>query len=374
MAVSYKEFLELVKEKISWVSDEVDFVYPNNTVDGKYRRELSSYTCWTAGFYGGIMWYMYLLTKDKKYLSVGKEAAAHLDSVLNDFVEISHDLGFQFLLTAVADNKITGDERSKLRSLHAAMLLAGRFNPLGRYIRAWDDNPNIDGDSSKCGYAIIDCMMNLPLLYWAGQETGDPRYSAIANIHADTVMKHFIREDGSSNHIVDFNPENGEVVSKPAGQGYAEGSAWTRGQAWAVYGFAMAYHYSGRAEYLETAKRVAKYFAGHMNEEYIPIDFAQPSEPVYKDSSAAAICACGILEIMKYVSDEEKEMYRKTVDTLMDILYRNCDFSHNDQAILQNCSAMYHSDESGIHIPLIYGDFYLLEALVRLSGGDVLFY
>ena len=374
MNISYSEFLEKVKDKLSWVKDEVDFVYPYSTIDGLYKNCKVTHYNWTVGFYGGIMWYLYQLTNDDKYKEIGKVSGDNAAKVLSEFFEISHDLGFQFLCTAVAEHKIDGDKTAKNRAIRAATLLAGRFNPVAKYIRAWDDNPCIDGDTSKKGYAIIDCMMNLPLLYWASNETEDPRFRQIANIHADTVIKHFIRPDGSSNHIVDFDPETGDVVATPAGQGYAVGSAWTRGQAWAIYGFAMAYHYTGKQEYLDTAKRVAAYFVEHMTEDYVPIDFAQPKEPAYQDTSAAAICACGLLEIMKYVSEEEKESYGKWVDRLMNILYNNCDFTKDDQAVLHNCSAMYHCNEDGIHIPFIYGDFYLLEALIRLNGGDVLFY
>ena len=216
-------------------------------------------------------------------------------------------------------------------------------------------------------------MMNIPLLYWASEVTGDPRYKQIAYMHAETVIKHFVRKDGSVNHIVVFDPDTGEVVKKPAGQGYAEGSSWTRGQAWAVYGFAMAYHYTKDEQYLETAKKVADYFMSNVKGDYIPIDFAQPESAKYEDTSAAAICACGVLEILKYVSEDEKEFYRKSADRLMEILYKNCDFGPDEQSVLQNCSVMYHG-EDGRHISLIYGDYYMLEALMRLNGGDALFY
>lgn len=373
MNINYKEFLEKVKEKLEWVTDEVDFLYPHNTVNGLYKNGHCGYDNWTNGFYGGIIWYMYLLTKDEKYLNIGKKCSAQFDRILEEYMPLHHDVGFQFLDTNVADYIITGDEKAKVRALHAANVLAGRFNPVGKFIRAWNDNPNIDAERVKTGYVIIDCMMNIPLLFWAGEITGDPRYKQLATIHADTVIKHFIREDGSSNHIVDFDAETGEVYAKPAGQGYAEGSAWTRGQGWAIYGFAMVYHYTGDKKYLDVAKKVARYFMDH-TDTYVPIDFAQPAEPRYEDNSAAAITACGILEIMKYVDEEEKAVYADFVNKLMDILYRDCDFSHDDQGILQKCSDMYHSLPDGIHHTLIYGDFYLLEALMRLNGGDALYY
>ena len=352
------------------ITYEVNFLYPYTTRQGKYENMMPIPYIWTCGFYGGILWYMYKLTGEEKYLELAKKSANRMEMGLTEYVEMSHDVGFQFLYTNVADANITGDNASKIRALHAATILAGRYNPVGKFIRAWNDNPYIDGGENKTGYVIIDCMMNIPLLYWASEVTGDPRYSQIANIHADTVIKHFVRDDGSVNHIVVFNPDTGEVVSKPKGQGYSEGSAWTRGQAWAIYGFAMAYHYTKNEKYLETAMKVAEYFISKMNSEYIPIDFAQPSEPKYEDCSAAAITACGILEILKYT---ENDKYREVVDTLMNILYKNCDFERNEQSILQNCSEMYYREESR-HVSLIYGDYYMFEALMRLNGEDVIFY
>lgn len=134
---------------------------------------------WTCGFYGGILWYMYKLTGEEKYLELAKKSANRMEMGLIEYVEMSHDVGFQFLYTNVADANITGDNASKIRALHAATILAGRYNPVGKFIRAWNDNPYIDGGENKTGYVIIDCMMNIPLLYWASEVTGDPRYSQI---------------------------------------------------------------------------------------------------------------------------------------------------------------------------------------------------
>lgn len=373
MNISYRDFLEKVMDKLNWVTDEVDFLYPYTTRQEKYENEKGHPFSWTAGFYGGILWYMYMLTKEDKFLKLAKKSASRFDKCLSDFVDIDHDIGFQFLHTSVADYQLTGDESSKVRALHAATILAGRYNSAGQFIRAWNENPYIDGDTPKNGYAIIDCMMNLPLLFWASEVTGDSRFKQIACSHADMVKKHFVRKDGSVNHIVVFDPDTGEVVNKPAGQGYAPGSAWTRGQAWAVYGFAMAYHYTGNIEYLETAILVTRYFVSNVKDGYMPIDFAQPLEPQCMDTSAAAIGVCGLLEILRYISADEKEFYQNAVEDLMDILYQNCNFEQDEQSILQNGSVLYHNKDTW-HIPLIYGDFYLLEALVRLNGGDVLFY
>ena len=372
--MTYDKFSDKVMHKLDWVSDEVDFVYPYTTTNGKYIAETSDPFSWTNGFYGGIIWYLYKCTENEKYLKLAKKCTVFFDEVIDEFKSLSHDVGFQFLPTSVADVKITGDSRSVTRALHAATILAGRFNPTGRYIKAWDENPTfMNPDRFGEDYVIIDCLMNLPLLFWASETTNDPRFRQIAIMHLDTVLEHFIRDDGSANHIVVFNSDTGEVIAKPGGQGYSEGSSWSRGQAWTVYGFAMAYHYTSEKKYLDCAKKAAGYFMAH-TKDYVPIDFMQPEIPRLEDTGAAAICTCGLLEIMKYVSDDEREFYASSADSLMKILYKNCNFSHDSQSVLQNCSVMYHYNE-GRHISLIYGDFYLLEALIRITGkGDALFY
>ena len=159
-------------------------------------------------------------------------------------------MGFMFLPTAVADYKLTGNARSRKTALHAANLLAGRFNPAGGFIRAWNQSE----DKDTRGWAIIDSMLNISLLYWASEETKDPRFRKIAMMHADTTKAHFVRPDGSVKHIVEFDPETGEAVRSYGGQGYKEGSSWTRGQGWAVYGFVISYLHTGKQEYLDTAK------------------------------------------------------------------------------------------------------------------------
>lgn len=371
--IDYANFLKKMTDKLSWVTDEVDFLYPYIPRNGKYATEKPHLYSWITGFYGGILWQMYRLTGEEKYLKLGKESAKRFDGALDEFNSLSHDVGFQFLPTCVADYIETGDRDSLKRSIHAATILAGRYNPRGEFIRAWNDNPAIGGDSPKTGYVIIDCMMNIPLLYWATEVTGDPRYAQIANLHADTVIKNFVRDDGSVCHIVVFDPETGEAVEKPEGQGYAPGSTWTRGQGWAIYGFAMAYHYTKNPKYLQVAKAAAENFAAKVKEDYIPIDFDQPLTPAYEDSSAGAIAVCGMLEIMNYTDGEEKKFYSDAVDKIMEILYSKCDFSHDTEAVLLHCSEMYHREASR-DVSLIYGDFYLLEALARIAGDKPVFY
>ena len=359
-------FWEKIETKLSVVSPQVETCFPYTTDEsGKYVA-FQNVQWWTNGFWAGMMWLAYLGSKKEIYREIAIACEEELDQAFVDFSELHHDVGFMWLPSAVAHYRIEGDENAKKRGMHAATLLAGRFNVVAEYIRAWNEDCT--------GIAIIDCMMNLPLLYWASEETKDPRFKMIAMKHSDTVIKNFVREDGSVAHMVNFNPETGEVVSIPRGQGYASGSAWTRGQAWAIYGFVLGYIHTGKQEYLDTAKKVARYFIEHLSEDGVPVvDFKAPEEPALKDTSAGAVAACGLIEIIKYSEGSEKENYEYAVVNILKGLEHNCNFSLDEQSILQNGTERYH-DTRGFHIPMIYGDYYLMEALLKLKGNHVLFW
>lgn len=262
--VSYKKWAEVIAEKINkkigWSSEKNKNKIPYTTdIEGNYddRSNMdkewtpdNGLNWWTNGFWGGTMWLLYQETGEKKYQDIARISEYRMEKCLEEFYGIHHDVGFMYQLTAVSDYRLTGNKRSRRTAMHAASLLAGRFNPAGAFIRAWND---LEEDTR--GWAIIDSMMNLSLLYWASEESGDPRYRQIAVLHADTVMKNFVRPDGSVNHIVEFDPETGEMVKSHGGQGYEEGSSWSRGQGWAVYGFMISYIHTGKKEYLDTAKK-----------------------------------------------------------------------------------------------------------------------
>lgn len=366
-----EDFLSKMYDKLSWVTDEVKTFKPYTTIDGKYYNTPDDNYSWTCGFWGGIQWWLYKLGKDEKFLKKAQAISENMDRGLTDFVQLHHDVGFQYLLTTVADYEVTRSERAETSSIHAATLLAGRFNLAGGYIRAWNENKYLDAEESKAGYAIIDCMMNIPILFWASETTGDPRFRQIAEAHADTALREFIREDGSSHHIVVFDPKDGCVITKPKGQGYAPGSSWTRGQGWAIYGFAMAYSYTQKPEYLKAALKVAENFLKHMPETGIPpVDFDQPIEPPYVDSSAGVIALCGMIDLKKWANEEDQQWLEEGIRLLFKGAYANSDFSKDTQAVLQNGMELYHG---GYQKVLIYGDFYLLEALMKRRGNDYLF-
>ena len=218
---------------------------PYTTKDGVFDDRGKTEICWwTNGFWGGMMWQLYYATREPVYLENALATEIKLDANLMNRQGMDHDSGFKWLPTSVAHYHMTGDMASRNRALLAADNLAGRFNPVGRFIRAWN---NWDGneDGSFAGRAIIDCMMNLPLLYWAGDEIHDPKFYHIAKMHADTAARYFIREDGSAKHIVEFDARTGEYLHSVGGQGYGHGSSWTRGQAWAIYGFVLPSHGGG---------------------------------------------------------------------------------------------------------------------------------
>lgn len=318
---------------------------------------------WTNGFFGGIIWQMYAETKSSKYLEMARIQEKKLDQCFELFEGIHHDAGFMWLLTAVADYKLTGWKEAKIRGLHAATILAGRFNVNGDYIRAWN-GPG----GSDYGSVIIDSLMNMSLLHWAYEETKDPRFQAIAMKHTDTIAKHFVREDGSVKHIVKFNPETGAATGSLGGQGYGHGSAWSRGQAWALYGFSNAYRHTKKAEYLHMACKTANYFQKNLRaEDAVPIDFCQPEEEIYEDNSAACIAASGFLELASLVDGEkEKQQYWETAWRLIRRVYekRSC-LDRNTDALVMQCAVSYREREAGPHT-LIYADYFYLEALLKL--------
>lgn len=368
-----EEAVEKIMEKMVWVSEKSKNKIPYTTINGihddRSSREFAGndgINWWCNGFWGGIMWQMYYETGEDRYKDIARLSEEKLDQCFSDYYGLHHDVGFMYLPTAVADYRLTKNPESRKRGLHAANLLAGRFNPAGRFIRAWNDISGSEEDTR--GWAIIDCLFNIPLLYWATEETNDPRFKQIAMMHADTVMEHFVRPDGSVRHIVEFDPFTGEKVREYGGQGYETGSSWTRGQAWGIYGFLMSYRHTGKEAYLNTAKRIAHYFIANIQEDgIIPVDFRQPKEPSWCDDTAAAIAACGLIEIAGQVGELEKDIYYNAAIKLLKALYEmHCDFTRESDCILQRCSAAYHKKEH--EFPIIYGDYFFMEALFKLKG------
>lgn len=366
-----KDVSEKLDQKMRFIirkAQGVNYI-PYSTVNGEFKP--TDINWWTNGFWPAAMWQMYLMTKGDAYREEAVRTEAMLDQALRNFKKLDHDMGFLWLIHSGVRYRLEGNADSFDRLLFTANMLAGRYNPHG-FIRAWN---NWDQTARREGWAIIDCMMNLPLLYWASRATGDPRFKLIAMSHADTTTKYFVREDGSCNHIVIFDPETGEYLDNPGGQGYASGSSWSRGQAWALYGFTLSYMQSGKAAYLETARRVARYFISQVEGDWLPrCDLRQPAEPILYDDAAGNIAACGLMELAKLVSGIEAEnCFRAAFNLLKAMEQRHADWSENVPAIFTKCTSAYH-DLPGRHITMDYADYFFIEAVNKLRGEKLLFW
>jgi unsaturated chondroitin disaccharide hydrolase len=351
---------EAAVNKVRFTSQSIGAQFPHGSHDGSFQLMAPSY--WTAGFWPGILWLVYRDQPDERLRQMAVCCEEQLDNVLYRFTSLDHDMGFMWTLTAIANWRLTQNESSRERALTAASHLAARFNIKGQFIRAWNH-------SDRVGWAIIDCMMNLPLLYFAADQMKDPRFKHIAIGHADMVAKYFIREDGSAYHIVCFDPENGERVGARGGQGYAEESAWARGCAWAIYGLVLSYQHSLREPYLEAAKRAADFFLSHVPDDQVPYwDFRAPiMEDTPRDSSAAAIAACGLLDIAEALEGERAAYYRSRALSILKSLYENYSATGTEQAVLLHGTGNLPGHQN-IDKPLIYGDYFYMEALSKALG------
>ena len=363
-----ENLLEKIQIKCDAEAARMGSKIPYISVDGVYAEDKakSDIVWWTNGFWPGICWQMWHYTNNNIYLSLARTCEDELDCAFDRYSGLHHDVGFMWLLSAIADYRLTGNKRSLARGLHAANLLAGRYNPRGHFIRSWNH-----GDA---GWVIVDSLMNIQLLFWASEVSGDPRFTYMAEDHADTLLTYTVRPDGSCNHIISLDPKTGELVDIPEGQGYAPDSSWSRGQSWAVYGYALSYRHTGEKRYLDAAKRVSHYFMSQvaLTGNVALLDFRQPDSPVYWDAIAGCCAACGMLEIARSVPECECSFYTQwALRILRATDARFCDWDPARDGIVQMCSGAYHSDKDR-HVHMIYADYFLLEAVLRLLNKDEL--
>ncbi|MBQ7387350.1 MAG: glycoside hydrolase family 88 protein [Clostridia bacterium] len=326
---------------------------------------------WTNGFWGGLNWLLYDYTKNEEYMKTAKQQEVLMDEALKHYELLHHDVGFMWHILSGASYRLTGDEGSKVRNLFAAASLSSRFVLGGDFIRAWNSKGAYD-------WTIIDCLMNLPVLYWASDVIGDDRFKRIAMAHADMAICDHLRPDGSVVHIAEHDRETGEVVKTHAGQGRAVGSSWSRGQAWAVYGFVISYLHTKEERYLDAAKQVANYFIANCCDDWLPrVDFRAPSTPVYYDSTAGACAACGMIELAKILPENEGGMYMNAAINMLKAMGEKfCNFDPANDHMLDYGTVRYPipgtytEEQAGVHISIIYGDFFYTEAILKLLGSE----
>ncbi|MET9760428.1 glycoside hydrolase family 88 protein [Streptomyces sp. NPDC006372] len=315
---------------------------------------------WVGGFWPGTLWMAWLHSGDDTFRAQALASARKLAPRQDD--TSTHDLGFLFYPSWVTAWRLTGDEEWRAGALRAADSLSRRYNPRGRFIRAWGA---LD-DPKNAGRVIIDTMMNLDLLAFATAQTGDEKYLDIAVQHAKTAQRVFPRPDGSTPHVYDFDPESGAPLGPGTVQGYSPTSCWSRGQAWGLYGFTTMYRRTGNRDFLATARRLADHAVAALTPDHVPVwDYRAPQRPHdIKDASAGAIMACGLLDLSAATG---RQAYREVALRLLTALAETC-LTRNSaraEAAVARCTRN-RPAEDGIEISLPYADYYLLEGILRV--------
>ena len=356
--------------------------YPR-TIGKAGKLKVTRKNDWTEGFYPGCLWYVYEYTNKEDW----KKAAIKWTESLEPLKKMTnhHDIGFLMYCSFGNAYRLTGNEAYKDVLVESARSLCTRFNEKTGCIKSWNYRKSWNGKDEWFYPVIIDNMMNLELLYFATKVTGDSVYAKVANRHAETTAKNQFREDYSNYHVVNYDAETGEVLNQATCQGFSDNSAWARGQAWAIYGYTMAYRETHRQDFLDMAVHTADFWLNHPNlpedgipywdfnagqEDYVPDWNYDPEifKVVPRDASAAAIVASAFLELSGYVTDGKK--YSAAAAHILKSLSSpaylaepgtNCNF-----ILMHSVGSIPHGEE--IDVPLIYADYYYLEALMRYKN------
>lgn len=344
-------------------SNEYPLVFPRSVNDGEIRFVNSP--DWTSGFYPGILWYMYDLTEDAYWKEAAERHTYFVEQEMQN--NSDHDIGFKIYSSFGQGYRLTGNPHYRDVIIKSAETLITRFNDKVGAIRSWDFNAeNWDFP------VIIDNMMNLELLFRATEETGDSTYYDIAVAHANTTLEEHFREDNSSYHVIDFNPETGDVRKRNTHQGYSHDSSWARGQAWGLYGFTMAYRFTKDLAYLEQAEKIAEYILSHPS---VPDDMVPywdynasnlSNEP--RDVSAAVITVSALFELSTFHRSKSVFYVEKASNILNNVQEGfMSEPGENFGFLLEQSTGNYNrSDE--VSVPIIYAEYYYLEAIKR--GGE----
>ncbi len=359
----YQNALEQIHEKLLKNGKKFDSVSPMHTaVDGIYP--ISPGDEWTDSFYVGMLWLDWVRTKDENIRENIKQQMWEFGQRLKQNRGMgNHDIGFLYILSAVAGYKLTKCEKYKDMAVEAAKYLVMRYQPKAEFIQAWGD----PGDPI-CHHLIIDCMLNIPLLYWVARQTGDETFFEIAYKHAKTTSKVIFREDASTHHTYYFDYETGKPLYGKTSQGAGDNSAWARGQAWAIYGFALSYRYTRDETFLVCSKKAADYFLAHLPADevcYWDLCFAEGAEEP-RDSSAAAIAASGLLEL---AAQSGEQTYQEAAERIVTSLCKHYMSPTEKESLLDH--GVYSKPAGrGVDEACIWGDYYFMEALCRLADEE----
>ena len=342
--------------------DKSDLVSPRTIENGKLK--LVNSHDWTSGFFAGQLWLLYAATGKDEWKQQAESFTAPLEREKTNGT--THDMGFKIYTSFGNGYKLTKDPHYKEVIIQSAKTLATRFNPVTGVIKSWDHQ------EQKWQYpVIIDNMMNLELLFEAAKLSGDSSLYRIAVTHANTTMKNHYRPDFSSYHVVDYDSVTGKVIKKQTHQGFADESAWARGQAWGLYGYTMCYRETKDPKYLQRAENIARFLLTNPNlpKDMVPYwDFNDPKIPnTVRDASAAAIMSSALFELSKY-SKQGKE-YHAAASKILESLTKNYRSPQGENfgfILLHSTGHM--PNKSEIDVPINYADYYYVEALLRSQG------
>ncbi len=343
-------------------------VYPLRTRPGTLA---GSNIGWTTSFWPGMLWLAYQATGVRKYRNAAEQFVPSFVRRLDERVDLdTHDLGFLYTLGCVAAWRLTAESEARSAGLRAADFLMTRYLEAAGIIQAWGD---LDGPEQR-GRTIIDSLMNTPLLYWASRETGEPRYALAAARHARQLRDRMLRPEGSTFHTFFWDPESGEPLRGATEQGHADDSCWARGQAWAIYGFAINYRLSGDPTLLDASRKCADYFLRHLPDDGVPYwDLALPgggAEP--RDSSAAAIASTGLMELAQLLGEGTgSDRYRHEGIRILAALTAGyaTGGATGGRPLLDR--GVYDAPKNvGVNEGNLWGDYFYLESLVRLAVPD----
>jgi unsaturated chondroitin disaccharide hydrolase len=359
MADAEKQTSLMLREIPIARGENIDLVSPRTIENGQLK--LVSSRDWTSGFFPGVLWMLYEYTGKEDWKTQAQQFTGNLEREKTNGT--THDMGFKIYCSFGSGFKHTKDPHYKEVIIEAAKTLSTRFNPVVGALRSWDHHKDVWGFP-----VIIDNMMNLELLFEATKLSGDSSFYRIAVSHANTTIKNHYRPVFSSYHVVDYDTATGKVVKKNTHQGFADESAWGRGQAWGLYGFTMCYRETGDKAYLFQAERIANFLLINPNlpRDLVPYwDFNAPNIPNEKrDASAAAIMASAFYELSRYSS--QGSYYKDVAGKILESLTKKyCSPIGKNKGFILLHSVGHMPNKSEIDVPINYADYYYLEALLR---------
>jgi unsaturated chondroitin disaccharide hydrolase len=353
--------------------------YPDDTTENNVyvlRRAQNGFAAgdnygWTSSFWPGLLWLAYELTGDAAYRVVGEQHIQNFIKRIENRIDLdTHDIGFLYTLSCVAPYRILGNAAARTAAIQAAEQLMHRYMPKIGVFQAWGslDHPELRGNT------IIDSLMNMPLLYWATEQTGDTRFAQAAHTHATRLRDDVVRPNNTTFHTFYWNVETGVPMHGKTAQGYADDSCWTRGQAWAIYGFALNYRYTADESFLVSSQRCADYFLAQLPTDHIAywdLVFNDGSTEE-RDSSAAAIAVCALQELVQHLPDGAKrQAYEQAVDTILASLITNYSACNHPESNALLLHSVYDKPKSiGVDEGSLWGDYFYLEALTRKLKPD----